>query len=187
MSKYDGRGRAKEVLKSAGYKDGGGIKEEKELVKKAVRQHEKHDHKGKKPTNLKLKDGGHIKGEKSKDRLDKMARGGKTKHHKSDTKTKVNVIVAPSAGGAAGQGMPVMPPHPMPAPRPMPMPPQGASPMGPQGAPMPPMKRGGKIKALKNGGEVPMESGAGGGKGRLEKAALARKDGIKPLKKGGKC
>lgn len=183
MSKYDGKGRAQEILKSAGYKDGGGIKkdiqQDKNLVKKAVKQHEEHDHKGQKPTKLKLKDGGHIKGEKSHERLDKMARGGKAKHHKGDAKTKVNVIVAPGASGGAPAPMP------MPAPRPMPMPPQGAAPMPPM--PSAPMNKGGKTKAFKNGGEVHMTAGAGGGKGRLEKASLARKDGIKPLKKGGKC
>lgn len=176
MSKYDGKGRAQEILKSAGYKDGGDVKQDKKLVEKAVHQHEAHDHKGEKKTKLKLKEGGHVKGEKTASRLDKMARGGKAKHHKGDAKTKVNVIVAPSAGAA-----PMPMPHP--APRPMPM----AS--APMPAPMPsaPMNKGGKTKAFKNGGEVPMEYGAGGGKGRLEKAALARKDGIKPLKKGGKC
>jgi hypothetical protein len=115
-------------------------------------------------------------------RLDKMARGGRTK-----AKTTVNVIVAPQA---QRQPMPATMP-------PMQPPPQGAPPpMG--GMPGMGMKRGGRMnylgphkttskddksnfKALdtyRKGGRVigggkapvPMDAGAGGGKGRLEKA-----------------
>lgn len=184
--KYAGQNKAAQVLKTAGYAKGGAVKdgaakeeaEDKAIAKRAIAQHEAHDHKGEKKTKLKLKHGGHVEGGKAKHRLDKMARGGANKHKNSkDAKTKVNVIVAPGAG-AAGQKPVTMPPMPMPA---RPMPPQGAPAMPQQ----PPMKRGGKAK--KYGGEVPMTAGGGGAKGRLEKAAIARKDGIKPRAKGGKC
>lgn len=132
-----------------------------------------------------------------------LAGGGKTKH-KGSGHTKVNVIVAGGGGGQPPMGGGMLPHPPMPAPAgmapppqmpPRPMgPPPGAPPMMPPGAgggmpprPMPPMHKGGvayhaggkintKIKAPK------MKDGAGGGKGRLEKAG---KYGAKPLARGG--
>jgi hypothetical protein len=72
------------AVKRSGYNSGGRLKQEeasdeakdKRMVKKAVHQHEKHDHKGQKPTDLKLKGGGEVKGKMAEKRLDKRARGG---------------------------------------------------------------------------------------------------------------
>ena len=100
-------------------------------------------------------------GAEAKQNLGKFARGGSAKH-----KTQVNVIV----GGGNKQPMPVPvpaggpPPGAPPAPPPQ-MPPGGAPPMGMPTRPG--MKRGGKVPQFKGG--------AGGGLGRLEKAADAKK------------
>lgn len=108
-------------------------------------------------------------------KIEKRAMGGGV-HKKSKDGGKgnhVNIVVAPGGGDRGAPPMPVHPPMagpPMPPPRP-PMAPPGP-PMGgppPMGAPMggpPPMgmrARGGKVS-------YPMHDGAGGGKGRMEKA-----------------
>src|SRR5512144_346652 len=112
---------------------------------------------------------------KSKARLDKYARGGRTKAKEG---TRINIVnVAPSDrspdGGAAPGG-------PMPMPPPPPGPPMGGPGMPPglpPGAPMggppglkPPglMKRGGRIKKYARGGKLGMTAGAETGKGRLQ-------------------
>lgn len=176
---------------------------------KAVHEHEGHLHKGEKKTKIKLARGG-VSGQKAAKRLDKPVRshgstsdrtpyksGGRTKHKDKHSGTKVNVIVA----GGGGQQPPMMPPHPpmppagmAPPPKPPMAPPPGAPPGGmmppPGGAPggmppgMPPkpmMNRGGKVNT--NIKAPKMHDGAGGGKGRKEKAA---KYGATPLACGGR-
>lgn len=103
-------------------------------------------------------------GKKSGGRLDKYARGGKTKGKggKKGNNTKINIMVAPKVGNEAP---PPVPPTDLGA-APPPMPPKmplGPPAGGPMGAPMggPPMKRGGKVG---------MKAGADSGEGRLQKA-----------------
>lgn len=94
----------------------------------------------------------------AKARMDKYARGGKVKHGSKGHHTKINIVVAPKAGGDAGAG-PMMPPPGGPPPMGGPGgPPPGGPPMPPPGAgglpgagpglPPPPggMKRGGVAK-----------------------------------------
>lgn len=107
--------------------------------------------------------------------------GGRTKG-----KTNVNIIIAPQGGGAAAARPPMPPPG-------IGAPPPGAGPVGMhQGAPPPPpvgvmppgappmMRKDGGRTLEKNGGKLlspkgyPIETGAGGALGRLEKAARAR-------------
>lgn len=91
---------------------------------------------------------------------------------KSSAKTEVNIVIAGGGKGAAPQPMPapMIPPGAgMAPPPPRPMPPPGAMPppgMKPPGA----MKRGGGVKEPK----YPINAGAGGAKGRLEKAAAEK-------------
>lgn len=180
------RERAEKILKEHGY---GVVKDIADHeIGKAVSEHDNQRHGGKK-THLKLKHGGAAKGKTPEARLDRKPRaaGGRNKGHK-EPKVSVNVI---NAGGK--QPMP-MPPAPMGAAphAPMPMPPQ-AAPAGPPpmgGAPMPPhpmppqgaMPGGMPQRPFKGGGpvrskmEMPhLNGGAGGGLGRLEKAAAEAK------------
>lgn len=94
--------------------------------------------------------------------------------------TNVNIIIAPQGAAAS---TPPMPARPMPPPQAMPvglhqgappvMPPAGVAPQVPQGIPM--RARGGRTHdgMLAKPGTYPIESGAGGGLGRLEKAQRA--------------
>lgn len=162
-------------LKRAGYKHGGAVEVDREsdkrMVRRAVRQHEEHDHKGEKLTDLKLRKGGKVEGHKTKARHDrKYANGGHVKHH-SKGGAKTNIVIATGggegerrmamqqgvqigarlagAGGGAPMGVPPVPPRPpMAAP---PGPPPGMAPPGmgapPPGLPpRPPMKRGGRTR-----------------------------------------
>ena len=160
--KHAGRERAHEMVKR--HKKGGKVghpdeAQDKKLIKKMLSEdHKEHKAPGK-------------KGEK---RLDKFARGGKTKkgHH-----THINLVVAPKGGDAA----PTMPPGPMgggapPVPKvPMAPPPGGPPGMGggmppgaggPPGMPpgMPGMKKGGKVTGMKGGSLS--------GEGRLDKKKM---------------
>ncbi len=77
--------------------------------------------------------------------------------------TTVNVIVAPQGGGDQPPPPPMMPPAPPPPMMKPPGPPPGGPPEMPgMGGGAPPMMRA-------RGGRVPMDAGAGGGLGRLEK------------------
>ena len=179
--------------------------EDKEMVEEGVHEHESHMHKGKKKTKLKLKRGGHVEGEKPKHRADRLARGGKAKGaHGGKGHVTVNVVNAHPGAGAprpvpvpvpmgAGPGGP--PPGMGPGGPPMPPPGLGAGP----GGPPPGMNRGGRAKGKKMGDSqrdkkggmpdghfrkggktkakfpVPMGAGGGGGLGRLEKAAMQRR------------
>lgn len=196
MAEHTKRKAARAMLNKSGYKFGGHLaKREDEGVKHeitdAVHEHEGNMHKGKKKTALKLKDGGCAEGRAMGGRPDRKPRmgGGKGKGH-----TTVNVVVP--HGGPPGGGM--MPPPAMAAPHPMMPPPPpagggGGPPMPPPGMGAPPgmrppgVKRGGRTRnhragklekpnkeTFKRGGRTkgyPIDDGAGGGEGRLEKAA----------------
>lgn len=198
MAEHTRRKNARAKLNKMGYAVGGHVKGDKKVATKAVREHEDGLHDGK-HAKLKLKTGGVAEGNEPKHRADRMSRGGKSKGHKGGHTTVNVVVAGqhpkpvpvpvpkpvpvPVAAGPGAGGPP---------PEPMPMPPgqdPNAPPMG--------LKRGGrakradsgsadlkmesqrdKIKGLpdgqfKKGGRtrmpVPMDSGAGGGKGRLEK------------------
>lgn len=176
------RKRAREVLTRAGYKIGGHLKhsdkaQDEAMIAKGVHEHESHLHKGEKKTRLKLADGGVAEGSTPKRRGDKKKRG----------QVNVNVLV----------GGPHPPAQPAVRPVPVPVPPPGGAMAGPPGGPgMPPpqgLKRGGRarhakgghttrerdhIKGMphghfKKGGRTkayPLDAGAGGALGRLEKA-----------------
>lgn len=110
---------------------------------------------------------------KSKGRLDKYARGGRTKAKEG---TRINIVnVAPSdkspdAGATPGGPMPIPPPPPRPPMGGPGMPPGLPPPGGPMGGPPGLMKRGGRIKKYARGGKLGMTAGAETGKGRLQKA-----------------
>lgn len=165
---------------------------DKAMIREAINEHDDQLHGGKK-TRLKLKDGGMAMGMEPKSRGDRKSRG------KKPGKTIVNVVVGAEKPNAP-MPAPMMAPHPMmppPAGVPAPMPPH---PMMPPMAGRPPMpgmppqmaKKGGKVDSmrdpvkalepfggtrLKAGGrarkvlkDYPIDDGAGGGMGRLEKA-----------------
>lgn len=155
----EGRKKGRDLLHRAGYKAGGHLRsdaaEDKTIVKKAIGQHDTQLHDGKR-TNLKLKDGGSCGGSGSSSRADRKPRS-----------TTVNVMV--EAGPKAPPMPPMIPPG---AGLPPMLPPGGPGvpgPLPPEAmAGAPPAKRGGRAR---NGGKVyPLTDGAGGGKGRLEKA-----------------
>lgn len=178
---HPGRKRAHEMSKH--FKRGGRAHsdeaEDKKLFNKLIAKHEGTEA---------------VPGRKAGGRLDKYARGGKTKHG-----SQVNIAIVsprghqrdgapapggglPPPGGGLPPGGPPMPPKP-------PMPPPGGPMGGPPGLPpggppgMPPpgmkppgmMKRGGKV--YKRGGKVGMTAGADSGVGRKEKA---RAYGLRP-------
>jgi hypothetical protein len=133
-------------------------------VKKAVHEHEAHDHKGEKKTPLEgLRHGGKTRHEVE----GKRAKGGRLDRKQGGSK--VNVVVAPQ-GGAPGPSRPVPVPVPVaggvpPGARP-PIAGMGAGPGGPPGVPA---KRGGKVKRAA-GGDTYMHGASKGGLGRLEKS-----------------
>lgn len=155
--------KARHLLRRSGYKAGGAVSddaEDKKLVKKGVRQHEANDHKGEKPTALKLKDGGGADGPSSyHHRLDRKGRaeGGRTRGKKKGHPT-VNVIIA-------GQGGQQPPPHAVPVPVPMGGPPPGAGapPMAPH-PPMPPPGAAGPGAGMPPPGMPPRPMAATGGR-----------------------
>lgn len=164
------QGKAERYLRKAGYKVGGRISDKAQdakMVADGVHQHEAHLHRSEPRTSLKLKGGGKVEGSASKPRLDKFARGGRTKSGPS----KINIVIATGKDQQPPQAVPVPAPRPVPVPvnaGSAPMPPPGAMPpiagAMPAGAmpPRPGMKRGGAVK-------MPM-AGSGGAAGRLEKA-----------------
>ena len=181
---------AQHAAKLRGYAEGGDVAQDKAMIKKAIMEHENHEHDGK-HTRLKLKDGGMVAGKGAMPRMDRArhARGGATKGHGKGAH--VNVIVGAPGGAGLGHPVPVPVPVPggaggppgMPAAMP-PRPPMGPPPpgMGPPGMGMPPPgmmphKRGGRVGLAKGGRVLPdmkapkvdMDDGAGGGLGRLEK------------------
>ncbi|HQU24998.1 MAG TPA: hypothetical protein PKX13_12035 [Acidiphilium sp.] len=116
------------------------------------------------------KSGGKVEceGGAAKKRLDRggYKRGGAPK----SKGTNINIVIDPKAGPDAPSmggpiAAPMMPPRPMPAPMaPPPGPPPGMMPPGAGG--MPP-----GMPMRKTGGKVEYTGGAGGARGRLEKAA----------------
>ena len=107
MAEHVKRKHARAKLVKMGYSVGGHLAhkadeaEDKEMVEEGVHEHESHMHKGKKKTKLKLKRGGHVEGEKPKHRADRLARGGKAKHHGGGKgHVTVNVVNAHPGGGA---------------------------------------------------------------------------------------
>lgn len=193
MSERHKRKNARKMLTGAGYKSGGHLASEKKMIGEAIREHDDQQHGGKK-TRLRLRDGGCADGGMPKARADRKGRGMKGgKAH-----TTVNVVVAGHPGGGGGQPVPVPVPKPIPVPVNAgaggpPMPPGGGGMPGAGPMPPPGLKRGGRAKApkidsqrdtkggmpaghFKNGGKtkgkfpVPMEEGAGGGLGRIQKA-----------------
>lgn len=175
---------AKDLLKGCSYAKGGKVGKSSKKGKAPSKEEAKESPSEKKQEAKALKEVGKVDGNVAKNRMDKLARGGKAgKKHKG--KTQVNVMVQP------GQQK-------VPVPVPVPVNPKVAVPGNAQAAPieppppgagMPPIgaKRGGKIKkAIKKikramGGKIPhMTEGAGGGLGRMAKAKLAAKDKSKP-------
>ena len=175
---HPGRKRAHETSKH--FKRGGKVHgdeaEDKKLITKMLNKHEA----GEKP-----------EGKKAGGRLDKYARGGKTKGKHGNH---VNIaIVNPGAKDGAGAGGPMAAPPPGGMPMPPPHPPMGGPPGMPPGMPpggppggLPPgmgpkppgmMKRGGKV--YKRGGKVHMTAGADTGPGRKQKAKAY---GLKPIR-----
>lgn len=137
-----GKARAKHLTKA--YAKGGkvhsDVAEDRKLFKKMMAEHERGEMK--------------VEGKASGGRLDKFARGGKTK----SGKTNINIVIAPQGSPPAPEGARAAP-VPIPVGGPPPMPPPGAG-----GPPMPPpgmMQRGGRAK---------MTAGAETGVGRLQKA-----------------
>lgn len=197
MTEHSKRKKARSMLSKAGYaKVGGHMKGDDEKIATGVHEHESAMHPGKKKTPIRLRDGGVAEGSEPKPRADRMSRGGHAKH-KGKGHTTVNVMVG--SGHPQPVPVPVPKPVPVPVNAgaggppgagPMPMPPGGvpdpnAPPMG--------LKTGGRAKKdkidsqrspikgisdgqFKKGGRTrskytaPMEDGAGGGLGRLEKA-----------------
>lgn len=187
--------KARAMLCRGGYKAGGHVKahddeaEDKALIKKEVSK-----------AKIRLRDGGMASGDEPKHRSDRKGRG----HHKGKGKgAHVTVNVVNAHPNAAPMPKPVPVPVPVPPGGPGGMPPPGpmAGPPGgmpPDQGPPPGLKRGGRAKKMSSGGRdsikgmpdghfkkggrtgakfpVPMEAGAGGGLGRLEKAKMqARK------------
>lgn len=188
MKEHSKRKDARAMLLRMGYKSGGHVKahgdkaEDEAMIKKEV-----------KPAALKkLKDGGCADGGAARPRADRLKRGGRAKHKKG-AHVQVNVINAahqqpkpvpvpipvPAGAGAGGPPPPGMPPGGPPMPH---DPNAGAG--GPMG-----LKRGGRAKKMKidnqrdskagmpmghfkKGGRTgyPIDDGAGGGLGRMEKA-----------------
>ena len=164
---HPGRRRAKEM--SRHFKRGGKVhgdeKEDKKLISKMLKEHEGTE----KP-----------EGKKAGGRLDKFARGGKTKGKHGNH---VNIAVI------NGKGQPDAPPAmagppgglPMPPPRPPMAGPPGLPPGGPPGMPPPGMKPPGVMKrggrAYMKGGKVHMTAGSLSGEGRLQKKKAY---GLKP-------
>src|SRR5262249_47880049 len=98
MSERHKRKQARDMLTKGGYKSGGHLGREKmigEEVRKGVHEHESNMHAGKKPTRLKLKDGGEVTGAAFGARIRKP-RGPKKPH----TVVNVNVGHRPGAGAA---------------------------------------------------------------------------------------
>ncbi|MDE2467168.1 MAG: hypothetical protein KGL35_00050 [Bradyrhizobium sp.] len=152
------------LYRVAGRKTGGAVTRNE--VKAMIHKHEAHDHKGEPRT--KLASGGRAEGGKSAKRGDKKPRGN----------THINIMLGHPGAGTAPTPPVVARPVPVPVAARGPAPPPtgpAAPPMRPPMAgPMGPMKKGGRAKH-KDGGTVKLESGAGGGLGRLAKAGIKAK------------
>lgn len=154
-------------------------------IKKAIGEHEKHDHPGKRKTKVKFAEGGGVEGKEPHERADKRARGGAKEGKSGGKGHTTNVIIAQPGGGGGPSGGPAGAPPPMAAPHPpivpgpggapgmaggpppmrppMPAGGPGGSPMpagpGPGGPPMMPHKRGGEVMHRDMGGATNMQPG----------------------------
>jgi len=159
--------RVAKYLKEAGYSNGG--REALSTASKVKEPAGQSSSKNKKPTGYAR--GGLVDGDASSERLDRPSRSRKSDKGGS----KINIVIAAPApkpapdlspgeefkaglAAAMNQGQGGQPPAPPPPPG------AGLVPGMPPGAPIPGMKTGGRMTA-----------GAGGGEGRLQKAAMARK------------
>lgn len=166
-----GRDRARHILKDGGHGNPSSHSDEaadKRLFNRMIAQHESKVH-----------------GIKAKGRLDKYARGGRTKHgaqvniaivtpHGKD-KDHDNAAASPAVP-PPGAGLAARPP--MPPPGAMPPPPMGGPPPGMGAMPPPGMRPPGR--PFKRGGKVGMTAGSFTGEGRLQKKKAY---GLKPAKK----
>ena len=168
---YSRQERAQKLMKQAGYGaakvEGGGKESTKAIVQSAT---------SKKPSP--------VSGASPMSRGDKRPRkasGGSVSGGKN-AKTEINIILPGKDNAPAGPMPPIAPPGGAMPPRPMPpvaRPPMGGPPPG--GMPPGAMRKGGRVKE-----SYPIESGSGGGEGRRQKAAAAKKS-HKGRKGGGRC
>ncbi|HTV38614.1 MAG TPA: hypothetical protein VMF12_19450 [Xanthobacteraceae bacterium] len=157
------RQKARSLLRRHGYAVGGPIKE---AIAAAVHKHERHDHKGRKPT--KLKRGGAAEGAGTRLRADKPRRASGGRIAKPGTKVIIvnghpqPVPVPVRAAAAPASAVPARPPAASPPAAPM-------VPRPAQGVPM--AKRGGRIgRGSPRAGNAPqMTAGAKNALGRLQK------------------
>lgn len=198
-----GMARATQMLKDGGYASEKKAKGVKKVVRKALREHENAEHGGK-HEKLKLRSGGHVKGEKAAERPDRRARGGAMKpkvgavnitigkdgvgdaaqdQQKQQMAAKAGLQKGIQVGaqlGARQAAQHMAPPGgapPMGGPG---MPPPGGPPMAGPGGPPPPMM------PRARGGATKLTAGAGSALGRLEKAGKVHVKAHE-RSRGGKC
>ena len=204
MSERHNRKKAREMLSKSGYSTGGHFATKK-MIGEAIREHEDHDHPGKKKTDVKFASGGSVDGYAPGGRADRAPRGKKG--------TSVNIMIAPQGGHSGGAPGPMgggagLPPEAVaalasrlkgaaPPGGPMPGPAMGPPPGGPPGGlpagavpprPMvPPVRGPGMPPMAKKGGRIKEEFGGSSGEGRLANAEREKHSVGGKRKKGGDC